>query len=108
MDIKRIEEIKQIHINYLQNSDKSYREYMRNKKGIEFEKKGKIEEAIAMYELNIDENFEGLHPYKRLSIIYVKLKLFKEAERVLRIGIKNVLGVNHRVELETRLIKILG
>lgn len=106
MDTKRLEEIKQIHATYMKISDKYNREYMRNKKGIEFEKKGKLEEAIAMYELNVDENFEGLHPYKRLAIIYTKLKLFEEADRVLRNGIRNVIEIKHREELESRLLKI--
>lgn len=106
MDFNRIEEIKQIHSDYLRLSEKCHREYMRNKKGIEYEKKGKIEEAIAMYELNIDENFEGLHPYKRLAIIYTKLKLIKEADRVLRSGIRNVSGIKHRKDLENRQLKI--
>ena len=74
MDINRIEQLKQIHSNYLRLSEKHQREYMRNKKGMEYEKKGKLEEAIAMYELNVDENFEGLYPYKRLAILYGKLK----------------------------------
>ena len=106
MDIKRIEELKQIHSDYLRLSEKYQREYMRNKKGMDYEKNGKIEEAIAMYELNVDANFEGLHPYKRLAILYDKLKLSSEAERVLKSGIRNVAGDNHRQELASRLLKI--
>lgn len=42
----------------------------RNLLGIELENKGKVDEAIKLYEQNAKENFEGNHPYDRLAIIY--------------------------------------
>jgi tetratricopeptide (TPR) repeat protein len=107
MDRNRIEELKKIYEQNLIKYERDHRGYLINLKGIEFEKKGKVDDAIAMYELNVQDNFAGLHPYKRLSIIYIKLKLIKEAERVLRKGIENVFGDNHRNELEKRLLKII-
>jgi len=44
----------------------------RNLDGIEFEKKGEIEKAIRLYEKNVEEDFEGSHPYDRLAVIYKK------------------------------------
>jgi hypothetical protein len=106
MDAKRIEELKQIHADYLIQNEKDYREYMRNAKGIGLEKKGKIYEAMAMYELNLDDNYPGLHPYKRLAIIYSKFKNQEDAKRVLNIGILNVTSEQHRQELIKRLNKL--
>lgn len=55
----------------------------RNLKGIELEKLGKVNEAIELYEKNIEENFDGNHPYDRLATIYRKNKDFKNEIRVL-------------------------
>jgi tetratricopeptide (TPR) repeat protein len=55
----------------------------RNLKGIEFEKLGKVAEAIELYEKNIENNFEGNHPYDRLAIIYRKNKDIINEIRVL-------------------------
>ena len=56
----------------------------RNLKGIEFEKKGEIEKAIRIYKKNVEEDFEGSHPYDRLAIIYRKRGEYGEGIRVLR------------------------
>ena len=55
----------------------------RNLKGIKLEKTGKVDEAIKLYEININENFVGNHPYDRLAIIYRKRKQFDDEIRVL-------------------------
>jgi len=56
----------------------------RNLEGIELEKQGKIDDAIELYEKNINENFEGNHPYDRLAIIYSKRKQTDNEIRVLK------------------------
>ena len=56
----------------------------RNLEGIEFEKKGELEKAVELYEKNIEEDFEGSHPYDRLAIIYRKRGEYEEEIRVLR------------------------
>jgi tetratricopeptide (TPR) repeat protein len=56
----------------------------RNLKGIDLEKQGKLEEAIRLYEQNINENFIGSHPYMRLAIIYRKRKQPLDEIRVLK------------------------
>ena len=60
----------------------------RNLKGIELEKVGKVDQAIILYELNINEHFEGNHPYDCLVIIYKKRKLFDDEVRVLEKAIE--------------------
>jgi len=59
------------------------RQVERNLKGIQFEKDGQIERAIKLYERNIEENFEGNHPYDRLAIIYRKRNQIDDEVRVL-------------------------
>ena len=55
----------------------------RNLKGIEFEKGVQIDKAIEMYEINMEEKFEGNHPYDRLAIIYRKRNQIHDEVRVL-------------------------
>ncbi|WP_434122353.1 tetratricopeptide repeat protein [Salinicoccus roseus] len=55
----------------------------RNLQGKKFEETGEIEKAIELYEKNIEEEFEGNHPYDRLAIIYRKRKQYREEIRVL-------------------------
>ncbi|PIY32097.1 MAG: hypothetical protein COZ07_06910, partial [Candidatus Infernicultor aquiphilus] len=56
----------------------------RNLKGIELEKEGKIDKAMKLYEKNIEEEFDGSHPYTRLAIIYSKKGLLDDEIRVLK------------------------
>lgn len=59
------------------------RQVDRNLRGIELEKLGETERAVALYEENVTEGFEGNGPYDRLRIIYGKQKRYEEAIRVL-------------------------
>lgn len=47
------------------------------------ERHGNVEEAIKLYEENVHNNFEGNHPYDRLSIIYRKRNQMEDEIRVL-------------------------
>jgi len=55
----------------------------RNLKGIQLEKDNKKDEAVELYEANINENFEGNHPYDRLATIYRKQNKIEDEIRVL-------------------------
>lgn len=55
----------------------------RNLRGKELEKSGNIDEAIQLYEKNIDENFIGNYPYDRLAVIYRNKNEISEEIRVL-------------------------
>ena len=59
----------------------------RNQEGIALEKAGKIEQAIELYEKNIEDEFEGSHPYNRLAIIYSKQKKYADEIRILNVAI---------------------
>lgn len=60
----------------------------RNLKAIEYEKNGKIEEAIQLYEENVAEKFNGTYPYKRLSELYQELDRKEDLLRVLERAIE--------------------
>ncbi len=55
----------------------------RNLRGSRAEKEGDLESAIAMYEANVRDGFDGNHPYDRLAIIYRKQKRVDDEVRVL-------------------------
>lgn len=55
----------------------------RNLKGKELENQGKVEEAKQLYLQNINEGFEGNHPYDRLAIMFRKEKVYDKEIEVL-------------------------
>ena len=54
----------------------------RNEKARQLERAGKIEQAIALFEESVKDQFFGTFPYDRLRIIYTKLKRYEDAIRV--------------------------
>jgi tetratricopeptide (TPR) repeat protein len=80
----------------------------RNIKGIKYEKEGKVNLAIKLYEKNISENFEGSHPYNRLAIIYRKQKDYQNEIRVLNKAVEvfsNLMITSPRSDIEPKLEK---
>ncbi|NBK00490.1 hypothetical protein D5282_25400 [bacterium 1xD8-48] len=63
--------------------DKEERDFFNVQKGIKYEKAGKDEKAIKVYEKLIAENFDGSHPYDRLCVLYRKQKNFTAEKYVL-------------------------
>lgn len=55
----------------------------RNLKAMEYEKQGNIEAAIELYELNVDEEFNGTHPYERLTELYLHADRQEDLMRIL-------------------------
>jgi hypothetical protein len=56
----------------------------RNLEAFEAEREGRLEDAIALYERNVEEGFQGDLPYGRLVAIYERRHDVAAAERVLR------------------------
>lgn len=56
--------------------------FRRNERAIKHEKAGRIDQAIALYEQNVTDRFDGNHPYTRLRILYTKRKQYDQAIRV--------------------------
>lgn len=63
----------------------------RNLFGQALEKAGRIDEAIALYEANVADQFGGSHPYERLGVIYRKRGDTVNEMRIKRI--REALGV---------------
>lgn len=65
--------------------------------GVEFEKAGKIDEAMKLYEQIVEENFLGNHPYDRLAIVYRRRGQFDEEIRVLEKAIWVFENIVHKM-----------
>lgn len=85
----------------------------RNLKGTQLEKNGQEDKAIALYEANISDHFDGSHPYNRLRVLYKNRGDYVNAIRVCEAYINNggsdrKLCESFRVEiakLQTKLFK---
>jgi hypothetical protein len=79
----------------------------RNLMGKRLEKEGGVLEAIALYEANILESFEGSFPYRRLAILYRKRKSTHEEIRVLEKAVsvyQSLIGTG-RKDIQPKLIE---
>jgi len=66
-----------------ENERKKFSEMVsRNLQGIELEKSGQEENARILYEMNVEDKFDGSHPYERLRVIYTRRKDYVQAARV--------------------------
>ena len=67
-----------------------------NNKGIEYEKEGRIEEAIRVYEENMLLGHPAKHSYERLMILYRKKKDYENELRVIQTAINVRMKENER------------
>jgi len=80
----------------------------RNQDGQDLEKRGLIKEAIAAYEKLVAKMVDTPFTYRRLAILYRKLKSFDDEIRVLRGALRNIPKSNrkHYAWFKARLLKI--
>jgi len=80
----------------------------RNRDGQDLEKRGLIKEAIAAYEKLVAKMVDTPFTYRRLAILYRKLKSFDDEIRVLREALRNIPKSNrkHYDWFKARLLKI--
>ena len=80
----------------------------RNRSGRDLEKQGLIDQAIAVYEKLLTRMVETPFPYRRLAILYRKLKSHDDEIRVLVTALSNVPKSNrsHYEWFEARLFKL--
>jgi hypothetical protein len=80
----------------------------RSKRGKDFEKQGLIDQAITVYEKLVTRMVESPFPYRRLAILYRRLKSHDDEIRVLVAALSNVPKSNrkHFDWFEARLFKI--
>ncbi|MCC7105309.1 MAG: hypothetical protein IT307_09220 [Chloroflexi bacterium] len=74
----------------------------RNMAGLALESAGQPRDAIAIYELNVDEGFEGDWPYGRLVAIYERRGELEQAERVLLKAMDVFRGSKRRTAADRR------
>lgn len=79
----RLDELKAKKNAYISRTEKLLKCAELNNKGIEFEKQGKIVEAIAIYEENIKGDcYPATHSFDRLLVLYRKSKDYENEKRV--------------------------
>lgn len=99
-----------IHGNVLAEMDKKLQEYkdynkklaktaQLNNKGKEYEKAGKIKQAISTYEKNIELGYPASHAFSRLMVIYRKSKDFDNEIRIIEKAI-DVFGIDTRYDAD--------
>ncbi len=71
-------------------TEKYERWFKRNAIGEQKESEGKFDDAIRVYEANIEEGANTLFPYERLAILYKRKKDFKNEKRVIKRAIKKL------------------
>jgi tetratricopeptide (TPR) repeat protein len=74
----------------------------RNLEALALEGEGQTEEAIALYEQNIADGFEGDWPYGRLVAYYERQGRLDDAQRVLERGIEVFNESKRRTPLDRR------
>jgi len=77
----------------------------RNQKGMDYEKSGDEKRAITQYEANVEDWFDGSHPYERLRIIYARMGKDADVARVCSIYLTHG---NPDGALKAKYQKILG
>lgn len=68
----------------------------RNNEGSAYEKLGRTDEAIAIYEENISDGYPALHAFERLMILYRRRKDYENEVRVIRRAIEVFFAENQR------------
>ena len=61
----------------------------RNLRAQQLENAGRLDEAIQLYETNVTDGFQGVHPYERLRAIYTERQDYENAIRICEMAIAN-------------------
>jgi hypothetical protein len=78
------------------------RQTARNLEGLELERAGRVDEAIALYEQNLGEGFEGDWPYGRLVAVLERRGELERAVAVLERGIEVFAASKRRTPADRR------
>ena len=71
-------------------TEKYERWFKRNAIGEQKESEGKFEDAIRLYETNVEEGANTLFPYERLSILYKRRRDSANEQRIIKKAIKKL------------------
>ena len=89
-------------------TEKYERWFKRNAIGEQKESEGKFEDAIRMYEANIDEGAYTLFPYERLAILYKRKKDVRNEQRIIKKAIKKLHERSSKKPLDSYLFNMLS
>ncbi len=81
--------------------------FKRNAIGEQKESEGKFEDAIRVYEANVDEGANTLFPYERLAILYKRKKDAINEQRIIKKAIKKLHERSSRKPLDSYLFNLL-
>jgi len=62
----------------------------RNTDAIKMEKRGRIDEAIVLYEMNVQDKVRALIPYERLRVLYTRRGDYENAIRICQEAMRNL------------------
>ncbi len=88
-------------------TEKYERWFKRNAIGEQKESEGKFEDAIRVYEANVDEGAYTLFPYERLAILYKRKKDSINEQRIIKKAIKKLHERSSRKPLDSYLFNLL-
>ena len=88
-------------------TEKYERWFKRNAIGEQKESEGKFEEAIRLYEANVEEGAQTLFPYERLTILYKRRQDTRNEQRVIKKAIKKLHERSSRKQLDSYLFNML-
>ncbi len=88
-------------------TEKYERWFKRNAIGEQKESEGKFEDAIRVYEANVDEGAYTLFPYERLAILYKRKRDSKNEQRIIKKAIKKLNERSTKKPLDSYLFNML-
>ncbi len=89
-------------------TEKYERWFKRNAIGEQKESEGKFDDAIRVYEANVDEGANTLFPYERLAILYKRKKDFRNEQRIIKKAIKKLHDRSSTRPLDNYLYNLLN
>jgi hypothetical protein len=91
---------------YAENFDREIvdRQTRRNLDALALENAGRMDEAVALYEQNIADGFEGDWPYGRLVAHYERVGRLEDAQRALERGIEVFTESRRRTPADRRAV----
>ena len=88
--------------------DAQIKQVERNLRGRELEREGRIDNAVDLYQANVQEGFEGNHPYDRLAAIFRQRKDYASEVAVLERAVEVFAALANsspRTDVETKLAR---
>ena len=89
-------------------TEKYERWFKRNAIGEQKESEGKFEDAIRLYETNVEEGANTLFPYERLAILYKRRRDTGNEQRIIKKAIKKLQERSSTRPLDNYLYNLLN